>query len=743
MPIKEKILKELEKAPQKFKALKMKFKGSKKFMDAMDELYKSGIIDEVNGYVKLVRVGDKKKPLSHAQPSPHSSEQKTGQMASTKVHIEPIKLDKEVVVKKPEEEFVRGSKENLVGKIVKLTENYGFVRVEGIAKDIFVAGKFMMGAIVGDTVEIEKVPSRRHQFEGEVVAILKEKTNLVGTIEKKAGKFFVTPKDCPTLSLPVENRGWDFHPEDVVLINVLGRGRGHRSLTAKVTENVGIINSSEKSVTLLLSEKQVQREFEPQVIEEAAGIISRLDMKSEYEHRTDLTNKPIFTIDSDKTKDIDDAISIEKTAEGYNLGVHIADVSYFVRPASFVNQAAFARGTSIYFGENVIPMLPREYSNGVCSLNPNEERLAFTCDMFLDESGTVKSYKFYKSVVKSKVKGVYSEINTILDGSATEDIKKKYDELTQSIFLINELYEKLDKKRDARGSMDIESDEAQIIFDKKGKAVDVVKRERGQSEKIIEECMLLANGCSANLAKKLNIPFVYRVHPAPDPEKLYVLKDNLKKFGLRLEVKKDGNMQQALSKLLDESRGTKLERFIHMGVLRSQAKAKYSEIPQGHFGLALEDYSHFTSPIRRYPDLAIHRILTDVVNGVSKDKIKKKYEKFAKAASEQSSNTELDAMQVERDAMDIYKAEYMCGHIGETFKGTVSSVTTFGVYVALENTVEGLVHVSVLGMATPTLQEGYSLSCPVSGKKYVIGDQVMVKVLGADIFNGNIDLQII
>lgn len=717
MPIKEKILRELARGPQKFRALKAKFKASKKFMDAMDELYNNGQIAEVNGLIKLVNKKEVKKTT------------------------EPM-----TILEEDDELEERGSDNgtgNLVGKIVKLTENYGFVRVEGIPKDIFIAGKFMMGTIVGDIVEFSRIPSKRHQFEGEVVSILEEKKNLVATLEKKIGKFYANLKDSPTLSLPVENRSGDFRPGDVVIVDVSGRGRGHRKLTAKIKENVGQIDSSKKSVGILLSQKQVEREFEPQVIEEANSIIAKLNMKSEYEHRTDLTAKAIFTIDSDKTKDIDDAISVDKTAEGYNLSVHIADVSHFVRHASFNNQAAFNRGTSIYFGESVIPMLPKEYSNGVCSLNPQVERLAFTCDMFLDETGTLKSYKFYKSVIKSKVKGVYSEINDILSGGETEALKQKYSEVYQSIFLIDELYKKLAAKRDIRGSMNIESDEAQIVFDKKGKAIDIVKRDRGQSEKIIEECMLLANSCSANLAKKMEIPFVYRVHEAPDSEKLYVLKDNLKKFDLRVDVRKGENMQQVLSKLLDESRGTKLERFIHMGVLRSQSKAKYSEIPVGHFGLALDDYAHFTSPIRRYPDLAIHRILTDVVNGVPKDKIKKKYEKFAKSASEKSSSTELDAMQIERDANDIYKAEYMQGHVGESFKGVVSSVTNFGIYVALENTVEGLVHVSVLGMATPTLQEGYSLSCPVSGKKYVIGDEITVKVLGADIFNGNIDLQVV
>ena len=306
-----------------------------------------------------------------------------------------------------------------------------------------------------------------------------------------------------------------------------------------------------------------------------------------------------------------------------------------------------------------------------------------------------------------------------------------------------ELYSKLNKKRIQRGAMDIESDEAYIIFDEHKRVVDIKKRERGESEKMIEEFMLLANGCSANLARKMDLPFVYRVHEEPEAEKMYTFRDNLRKFGLRLEKKQGESLQMAFSRLLDKTRGTNLQQFVHSGALRAQSKAKYLELPQGHFGLSLDDYAHFTSPIRRYPDLAIHRILTDVVNGVPKDKIKKKYEKFAKSAAKQSSDTELSAMQLERDATDIYVAEYMSRHIGEEFTGTVSSVMSFGVYVELDNTAEGLVHVSLIDMVNPILQEGFRLYCPVTGKKYTIGDTVKVKVIGTDILKGNIDFEFV
>ena len=409
-------------------------------------------------------------------------------------------------------------------------------------------------------------------------------------------------------------------------------------------------------------------------------------------------------------------------------------------------------------------MLPKALSNEACSLNPNEERLAFTCDMQLDNNGTVKSYRFYKSVIRSKVKGVYSEINDIyfedcekphikekysLDAPLEEtskvsaEIRAKYSEVYPSLMTARELYSKLNKKRVQRGAMDIESDEAYIIFDDIKRAVDVKKRERGESEKMIEEFMLLANGCSANLAKKMNLPFVYRVHQEPDAEKLFTFKENLRKFGLKIEIKQGETMQMGFSRLLDKTRGTKLQKFVHEGALRAQSKAKYFEEPQGHFGLSLDDYAHFTSPIRRYPDLAIHRILTDVVNGVPKDKIKKKYEKFAKSAAKQSSDTELTAMQIERDATDIYVAEYLSSHIGEVFDGVVSSVTNFGVYVELANTAEGLVHVSLIDMVNPILQEGFRLYCPVTGKKYTIGDSVKVKAIGDDIMKGNIDFEFV
>ena len=695
MPIKDRILKELKEGPKKYKKLRAKFKGSKKFYDAMDELYARGVITERNGYIHIV---DTEKKLKKAKADPSL----------------------------------------LAGTVVKLTENFGFVRIPRLERDVFVSGKYMMGAVPGDEVLMKPVKSTRRDMEGEIVAITKEKTNVVAVVSRVGRDISMTLKDCPYVAVRSVNKAHVVE-DDIVLVDLIGRGTSHSRLSARITQVIGSVSSSEKAVRVLLAEKNLETEFSPAVINDARRVIDKTDIEEEMAKRTDLRSMPIFTIDSASTKDIDDAISIEKTDSGYKLGVHIADVSFYVRGGSETDNEAFKRGTSVYFGNSVIPMLPKEYSNDVCSLNEKSDRLAFSCIMQLDESGNVTDYRFEKTVIRSRVKGVYSEINALLAGEEDRRLKEKYADVYRQIFTANQLFELLRAKRIQRGSMDIESDEAYIVFDDKGKAVDIAKRERGQSEMIIEEFMLLANSCSANLARKMNLPFVYRIHTQPDAEKMITLRENLGRLGLSLKNGENKSLQQAMSDLLDETRGTNLEKTVHKMILRSQSKAKYSPDPVGHFGIVLEDYAHFTSPIRRYSDLAIHRILSDFVSGKKQEVIVKRYSRFASSRSQQASATELVAMQTERDATDIYKAEIMADHIGEEFAGTVSGVANYGIYVSLENTVEGLVHISLLDMFNPLLTEGYSLHCPVSGEEYKIGDEIRVKVVGTDILNGNVD----
>lgn len=693
MSIKEKILKDLQAGPVKYKKLQSRYKATKKFFTAMEELYNEGKITERNGYIHLVVQKEKKK---NTDPSLMS------------------------------------------GTVVKLTENFGFVRVPQLEKDVFVSGKYMMGAVPGDEVLVKRVRSVSRDFEGEIKDITKEKTNLVGVVTNVGRYISVQLKDCQYVTMKAENKA-PVVIDDIVLIDVTNRGSSHSRLGCVITEVVGKVSSSQKAVQVLLAEKNVQTAFPQSVISEARKVIANTDLQAEFEKRTDLRHMPIFTIDSASTKDIDDAISVEKTEKGYKLGVHIADVSFYVRGSSEVDKNAFERGTSIYYGDSVIPMLPKEYSNDVCSLNENSDRLAFSCFIWLDNTGNITNYKFEKTVIRSRVKGVYSEINSVLAGDVSDEMKEKYSQVWSQLFVAKELFDLLRKKRVERGSMDIESDEAYIIFDSKGKAVDIRKRRRGLSEMIIEEFMLCANSCAANLGRKHKLPFVYRTHQEPDAEKLYTLKENLGRIGLSLSRDKNKTLQQSMSELLDKTRGTNLQNVVHKQILRSQSKAKYSPDPLGHFGIVLEDYAHFTSPIRRYADLAIHRILSEYVAGANMEKMSKRFGKFAPNRAQQASNTEIVAMNVERDATDIYKAEIMADHIGEVFTGTVSGVMSYGIYVVLDNTVEGLVHISLLDMFNPVLNEGYSLSCSITGETFRIGDTVSVKVIGTDILNGNVD----
>lgn len=693
MSIKEKILKDLQAGPVKYKKLQSRYKATKKFFTAMEELYNEGKITERNGYIHLVVQKEKKK---NTDPS------------------------------------------LMAGTVVKLTENFGFVRVPQLEKDVFVSGKYMMGAVPGDEVMVKRVRSVSRDFEGEIKDITKEKTNLVGVVTNVGRYISVQLKDCQYVTMKAENKA-PVVVDDIVLIDVTNRGSSHSRLGCVITEVVGKVSSSQKAVQVLLAEKNVQTAFPQAVISEARKVIANTDLQAEFEKRTDLRHMPIFTIDSASTKDIDDAISVEKTEKGYKLGVHIADVSFYVRGSSEVNKNAFERGTSIYYGDSVIPMLPKEYSNDVCSLNENSDRLAFSCFIWLDNTSNITNYKFEKTVIRSRVKGVYSEINSVLAGDVSDEMKEKYSQVWSQLFVAKELFDLLRKKRVERGSMDIESDEAYIIFDAKGKAVDIRKRRRGLSEMIIEEFMLCANSCAANLGRKHKLPFVYRTHQEPDAEKLYTLKENLGRIGLSLSRDKNKTLQQSMSELLDKTRGTNLQNVVHKQILRSQSKAKYSPDPLGHFGIVLEDYAHFTSPIRRYADLAIHRILSEYVAGANMEKMSKRFGKFAPNRAQQSSNTEIVAMNVERDATDIYKAEIMADHIGEVFTGTVSGVMSYGIYVVLDNTVEGLVHISLLDMFNPVLNEGYSLSCSITGETFRIGDTVSVKVIGTDILNGNVD----
>lgn len=640
---------------------------------------------------------------------------------------------------------VKKTNDTVPAKIMKLGKGFGFATPTDGSPDIFIPGRAMLGAMPGDEVDIAlfEHPRVEGSREGEVVAITGANNQVVGTVEILQGKLVIVPDNAPETAIAIRrNAAGGVLPGEKAAAEITLRGPRHSDHRARVVLRFGAADSAKECAAAIIYAAGVPQEFDDKAMAQAKYVATAKITESEEAGRKDLRKQVIFTIDSASTKDIDDAISAKKTKTGYQVGVHIADVSHYVQAKSPLDESALQRGTSIYYANSVIPMLPPELSNGICSLNPEEDRLAFSCIMDLDSEGRLVKYKFVKSLINSRVKGVYSEINDLMAGGKSPELLQKYKGVLPALTVMVEVYQKLKELRAARGCMEIESDEAKLLLDKNGKCVGVEKSQRGEAEKLIEEYMLLANSAAAQYAKALNIPFVYRVHEKPLPDKAAQLKVMLEAAGVPYKFKKDIPTQMELTKLLDKTRGTKMERFVHGAVLRSMAKAKYEPHPKGHFGLALEDYAHFTSPIRRYPDLAIHRILTDVAAGAPVGEVKKRYSQFADVASRQASQTELVAQGIERDCDDCYKAEYMKQFIGQSFEGVISSVMQFGIYVELANTVEGLVHVSRLSGEHLDLVEGFFLLNPLTGQSYRIGDEVEVVVVGVDVSRGNVDFDL-
>ena len=645
----------------------------------------------------------------------------------------------------PTHPAVAGPKEDelIPCTIVKLGRTFGFAMREDLSGDLFIPGRSLKGAMPGDKVLVRKFerPRVAGSEEGEVVKITEQCNSFVGTLrrEEDTGRHYLEADACPAVRLYVKRGA--AQPGEKVAVSILARGDRHEEHRVEVTMSFGAADEAKHCAQAIIFAHGLDKDFPDEVKAEAARWDDAAIDPADVKGRLDLRDAPIFTIDSASTKDIDDAISIARTENGFELGVHIADVSHYVTPGSALDKEAFDRGTSVYYADQVIPMLPKQLSNGICSLNPQVERLAFSCMMELDERGEVVDYAFEKTVILSRVKGVYSELNEMYDGTAGEAIKAKYEQagVMESLPLLKELYDLRIAARKARGGMEIESGESKLVLDENGVCVDVHRAERGLTEAIIEECMLLANQCAAHKGRTAKVPFVYRTHEAPDEEKQERLKKILDACNLNSKFAGETPTQRELAALLDASRGTPVERCVHTSILRSMGKAKYEPVPKGHFGLALTDYAHFTSPIRRYPDLAIHRVLSELCAGAAAEQVQKTYESFAAEASNQASNRELAALQVERGAEDCYKAEFMKNKLGEVFEGVVSGVAPHGIYVELPSTVEGLVHVSNLCEGQPDLIEGMRFCDPYTGISWSMGDTVRVKVAKCDVALGKID----
>ena len=634
----------------------------------------------------------------------------------------------------------------LLCKVVKLGKNFAFVMLEDGTSDIFIPGRFTKGAMPGDDVLVEKFehPRVEGSDEGAILAILTEKNDLVGTVRRVEGRLRFVPDDCPAITMPLardcEGGAKD---GDKVAVEILNRGNRQEDHRVGVAMRFGSSDEAKRCAKALLYAKDIRTRFPDKVRDEAKKFEGAEVSEKDCEGRMDLRALPIFTIDSAETKDIDDAISLTRTSDGgFELGVHIADVSNYVKPGSELDNEAFSRATSVYYADQVVPMLPKALSNGICSLNENELRLAFSCLMRLDKEGNLTDYRFVKSIIRSRVKGVYSEINALLAGTADAEIKAKYADVIDQLPTMKELYGHRARLRKERGCMDIESGEVKLILDENGRCIDVKKRTSGESESMIEEFMLLANQCAAHFARVKQIPFVYRVHEEPNAEKLERLHALLQACGINDHFAKDVPTPKELSAILEGVRGTPYEQIINTGMLRCMSKALYEEKPKGHYGLVLKDYAHFTSPIRRYPDLAIHRIMTDMLKGTEKETMILRYTDFAERASKQSSEREVIAMQIERKAEDCYKAEYARRHLGECYEGTISGVTQRGLFIELDNGVEGFVPASSLTPSGTSLTEGVRLTDPASGKTWSLGDKMMITIVRADVNLGKIDFEV-
>lgn len=632
--------------------------------------------------------------------------------------------------------------------VVKVNRTFGFVREtleDGTTQDYFVPGRFFLGALPGDTVLCRKLPGRGESPEGQIDRILAQgSSEFTGALIRKDGRWFIHPDKLMKDDLPMANvQVQGYHEGDKVLARITHRGHRHSEHRAEIVAGFGSADTAKACADSLLALQGIEKTFSPQVSAQAQAISQRGIQPEDLEGRADLREEIIFTIDGADSLDLDDAVSLHPLPEGgWQLGVHIADVSHYVTPGTVLDNEAFHRGTSIYYADQVIPMLPKELSNGICSLNPGEDRLAFSAILTLDEHGELTDYFFQKSVIRSRVKGVYSEVNDILENTASPEILEKYKEVIPTLEMMHQVAKLREKIKRRRGAPEIETHEGKLILDENGKCVDVKLYQTGISQGMIEEFMLLANEACAATGRKLELPFVYRIHQPPTADKLEDLNMVLKSLQVPGHNLKPGVPPGALAEILRSVKDKPVFPIVNIQLLRSMSKACYDTNPVGHYGLALKDYAHFTSPIRRYPDLAVHRILSKALAGEDRHHLRDEFYTFTQQAASHSSAAEVTAMRLERDCDDFYKAEYMTGHLGETFDGIISGAAPYGIYVELPNTVEGLVRVEDLIPEGEYRYDGMFTYTEVHGRgQYRVGDPIRVQCAKAEVSSGNVDFK--
>ncbi len=614
----------------------------------------------------------------------------------------------------------------------------GFVDISD-GPDVFIKSEHLNGAINNDFVEIDFSTYKGNENAFVIKVLKRNLDNLVGEIIKVKNKL-IFKADDEKLDLIIKltkESSRQLVEGHKVLVKVI-RGLGKKEYLGEVVKIIGHKNDPGVDIISIALRHGIETEFNEAVINELKTIPNKV-LEEEKIGRKDLTNELIFTIDGDDTKDIDDAISVERNNENYILGVHIADVSHYVLMGTALYDAAYLRGTSSYLADTVIPMIPHQLSNGICSLNPDVERLTISCVMTINPSGKVIDYSIFPSIIKSKKQMTYKNVNKILEENI---IPEGYEKYAENLKLMQELASILRAEKESRGYIDFGLDEAKIIQDENGKAIDVVKRDRGIGENLIEDFMIAANETIATHIANMDLPFIYRVHDIPNTEKIEDFKNLIKQMGYQLQTNLNKITPLTMQSILKELKDKKEFSILSDMLLRSMKKAIYSPNNIGHFGLASTNYTHFTSPIRRFPDLTVHRLLRTYLFEKRLDIETINYnQKYLVDVAENSSEREVEAAEAERDVLAMKMAEYMESHVGEEYIGIISGVTNFGLFIQLDNLIEGLVHISTLDGYYEYIPELLSLIS--ENKRYRIGDTVKVKVINASKENSAIDFEIV
>jgi ribonuclease R len=640
----------------------------------------------------------------------------------------------------------------IIGRIQGNARGFGFlIPDDPKQEDIYISAENMNGAMHNDRVIARLLHRGTYGYpsnEGEVYKIL-ERANktLVGTFESNGnGRHgFVVPDD-PRIGkdvfIPVFDRS-QVKTGYKVVVEINKWPEYRRNPQGRIIEVLGHKDEAGTDVLSIIRQYKLPEKFLPKV-EAAAAQIEQTVSEQDKSGRKDLRHMQTFTIDGADAKDFDDAVSLEIAEDGhFLLGVHIADVSHYVKEGTPLDEEALARGTSVYLVDRVITMLPPELSNGICSLNPDVDRLTLSVIMEIDEEGRVLDYQIYESVIRSKKRMIYEEVNRILEDE-DEDLMAEYADFIADLKNMERLCRILHKRRMKRGSLDFDLNESKITLDARGKVTDVRLYNRGIGERMIEEFMLICNETIAQHVFWRNLPFMYRIHEEPDVEKMLEFNEFIHNFGYHLKGIGGRIHPKALQHLLEEIRGTREEAIINAVMLRSLQKARYSPENTGHFGLAAQHYCHFTSPIRRYPDLVNHRIIKDMLNERLNEKRIANLERLLPEMAQHCSEREILADEVEREVEDLKKAEFVLDKIGMEFDGIISGVTNYGLYVELENTVEGLVHISTMDDDYYVYYEKhYCLIGQRTGKVYRLGDLVSIRIVGVDMASRNIDFVLV